>query len=244
MKKIIATFTLFLSLNNIWAQEIKNISHYLPEKDEIGLSFSAGGIFRYIGNAFNGNTSNSTPSLSSPIENTFVGKYFYTDKKAYRAVVNLAIQNETFSVAAQSVTEVGKLEQSKFDFAIGIGKEWRRSKTKIQGFYGADILLTASKAYAKQTETKIATGITKTIEFNQGLIFGVGAAGFIGIEYFFYPKVSMVAQYTYTAKIEPKSTFFQEATETGKPNTKIEFSNNKLLIGGVSVASLGVNFYF
>jgi hypothetical protein len=211
----------------------KRGEYMLPEKGDWALGFSTDGIFEYVGNAFNGNTGNNAPTVSYTKDRTgsFVGKYFTSDKAAYRVVFNLkSIGTGTkYSNTTGDDTVIinplppdpnvntvintsNDLSESSTEFSIGLGKEWRRGKTRLQGFYGADFLLLFSSSSLKdntvsETLTTVTTPaqtikrIIKTdidTKFSTG--FGIGAEAFIGAEYFLFPKIAIGAQYTYSAR--------------------------------------------
>ncbi|MEY4703428.1 MAG: hypothetical protein RIR96_1325, partial [Bacteroidota bacterium] len=115
------------------------------------------------------------------------------------------------------------------------GKEWRKGKTRLQGFYGADAMINVNSS-----TTKTVAGATTTT-VKSGLGFGVGAQGFIGAEYFIFPKISMGAQYTYGLMlgVDGKST----TSVTGQPDVE-GVSSSSFNLGGVGVMSINVNLHF
>jgi hypothetical protein len=217
----------------------KRGEYMLPEKGDWALGFSTDGIFEYLGNAFNGDTNNNAPTLG--ISNTtdngfrgrFVGKYFIKDKAAYRVVFNLrteSVTTKSSNTSADDVTVTNPVtnplpvntltvlnndtKNSATEFSVGLGKEWRRGKTRLQGFYGADFLLvfTSGSNSRFDFEEELTTfsaplpiQTVKTVdqrdeEVKLGSGFGVGLEGFIGAEYFLFPKIAIGAQYTYSAR--------------------------------------------
>lgn len=198
---------------------------YLPEKGDWSIGFNADGVFTYLGNAFNGNTNNGNPSLGFQSPGTFIGKKFVSAKTAYRATANLAVGSST----------VGDNSNSGFDLTFGLGKEWRKGKTRLQGFYGADALL-----LVKSSTTKTVAGAVTT-EINSGIGAGVGFQGFMGAEYFILPKISMGAQYTYGLRVFSQSP--SKKTVTGQQVIEGAQSLSWGLTG-VGIASINVNFHF
>jgi len=176
--------------------------HYLPQMDDWAISFNADGIFEYVGNAFSGSTSrNNAPKVSYVRTNTFVGKMFVSDKKAYRVVANLGFGSQNNTSPLVSGPGAGTTIETKnndFALALGVGKEWRKGNTRLQGFYGADVLLTTAFSNEEATTTDTETGdFLSSVEEKSGLDLGAGIQGFIGAEYFVFPKFAIGAQYTY-----------------------------------------------
>ncbi len=274
----------------------KRGENMLPEKGDWALGFSTDGIFEYLGNAFNGDTNNNAPTVgfSNTVDNgfngRFVGKYFTSDKSAYRVVFNLATVgtgSEFSSTSADNtvvltpgvpapnvvITDILKqdITNSSTEFSIGVGKEWRRGKTRLQGFYGADILLFFSSASAtsdrtEETQVNIITpaqAITdierteRDVKFGSG--FGVGAEAFIGAEYFLFPKIAIGAQYTYGARYisqrEGKQTdvvtestndtlatpVFESTVETSVIKTPSTYTRG---LTGVGIVSINLTLHF
>ena len=175
----------------------------------------------FIGNAFNGNTGNSSANLFegqkvvsfgqgvfTSTTLTFVGKKFDTDNTATRYIAS-------FNFNFQKEKDVDGTTQ--FGLVAGYGKEWRKGTTRLQGYYGVDGLVGFASPAKKQFG------------------FGIGAQGFAGVEYFIFPKVALGAQYTYGVGFEYAS---DGNTEKNKMGFNIGNSN------GLGVLSATVNAYF
>lgn len=104
---------------------------------------------------------------------------------------------------------------------LGAGMEMRRGKTRLQGYYGADALIWMSGSkrtyeYGNAMNTTTATNAqaisynfsdnyvndasaaqnpARVLEAKSGTTFGVGVRGFIGAEYFIFPKISIGGEY-------------------------------------------------
>ena len=101
---------------------------------------------------------------------SIVGKRFIEDNKAMRYIAS-------FNFGVEKTKDVDAT--SNFGLTVGLGKEWRKGITRLQGYYGADVLVGFVAPAKKQFG------------------FGVGAQAFGGVEYFIFPKVALGAQYTY-----------------------------------------------
>jgi hypothetical protein len=229
MKKIALIFSAIALMNaSAEAQELKSKKgeNYLPEKGDWSIGFNADGIFSYIGNAFNGNTDNDVPSVDFQQLGTFVGKRFTANNRADRYMANLGIKSYS----------LGDSTATGFNLTAGYGKEWRKGKTRLQGFYGADAMLNISSSSTKLVEGTITTTVSS------GLNFGIGARGFIGAEYFIFPKISMGAQYSYGLMIGIVGE--ETVSVTGLPNTTLNPSGTSFNLGLNDAFSINVNLHF
>lgn len=230
MKKIILTVAAMFAFGMANAQDIKSSKgeNYLPEAGDWAIGFNADGVFKYAGNSFNGTSGNAAPSVTYQNAGTFVGKKFISAKEAYRVVANFAVaSNENPGGYAANGTTYDK--QSGFDLTAGLGKEWRKGKTRLQGFYGADAMLGFS---SMKYSNKVGDG-----SYEPGTTFKIGVNGFIGAEYFIFPKMSIGAQYTYGLNIGVRS----ESKVDG--NGRDDKSTN-IGLGGVQVGSINLTLHF
>ncbi len=245
-----------MAIGLVNAQDFKSKrgENMLPEQGDWAIGFNADGIFEYVGNAFNGNVANNAPTVnySKGFEGSFVGKYFTSDKSAYRVIFNLETVGTTQKLStstadntivntpalpAPNVVVVDVLQterkQSFTEISLGFGKEWRRGKTRLQGFYGADVLLIyqsssdTNNRYEEELTTVVAPAQTiknivqTDIDTKFGSAFGIGAQGFIGAEYFLFPKIAIGAQYTYGARYISQSEGVKTTVVTNSTNNSL-----------------------
>lgn len=222
MKKIILTAAAVFAFSFANAQDLtsKKGEPYLPEAGDWGISFQANNLFSYVGNAFNGAGSNGIGAVANPNSSgSFTGKKFKTANQADRYTVG-------FQLASNSVTTGGvKVVDTDLNLEVGIGKEWRRGKTRLQGFYGYDLIAGLNLIDSKKTGSADAV--------KQGVGFKVGAQGFLGAEYFIFPKMAIGASYTYGVSIDIKGS----ASGSTDKSTKVGLGNV-----GVSAISLSLHF--
>jgi hypothetical protein len=235
MKKSVLVIALAFGVTGAFAQDLtsKKGEPILPEAEDWAISMDANPIFNYVGNAFNGSTSNSAPGtgwLNS--DQTIIGKKFIDEKNAYRALIRLGFTSQTTkaNIGDATVTTAptypavpamveDKMKASNTNIALGVGKEMRRGKTRLQGYYGADAMIwismsktkyeygnalsTGTPAVGVGSSTNFGTNITSDTYGNaarvtsnkSGMTFGLGVRGFIGAEYFVFPKISIGAEY-------------------------------------------------
>lgn len=246
MKKVLLTAVAVFSLTFVNAQELKSKKGeaYLPAAGDWAISFNADGIFEYAGNAFNGNTGNNAPSVDYVTNNAFVGKKFITDKTAYRVVANLGFGSGKNEFPSGSNT--AEFKNSGFDLTAGLGKEWRKGSTRLQGFYGADALINVNSSTNEQTYTDTASGVFQnSTENKSGLGLGLGVQGFLGAEYFIFPKFAIGAQYTYRVGVDIQGKS-ETTTKVGTaPATTVEGGGGSNFgIGNVGITSINLTLHF
>jgi hypothetical protein len=311
MKKSVLVIALAFGVSGAFAQDLtsKKGEPILPEAGDWAISMNADPIFEFVGNAFNGNTGNNAPTTNWLNANqTIIGKKFIDEKSAYRAMVRLGFVNQTYKnmvsddasttaptfPAGPAMVE-DKFKMSNTNIAIGVGKEMRRGKTRLQGYYGADAMIWVSMSSMKWTYGNVMTGNptaagqtatptsttfdmttgavlgsaaagSRPIKTKNGMTLGLGVRGFIGAEYFIFPKIAVGAEYGwgigYQMSGKGKSTV--ETTggtgpETGEVETETSGSsklgfdtdiNQGKLFGfaptsaGSGSASLRVTFHF
>jgi hypothetical protein len=187
-----------------------------PETGDWAIGFNANPLFNYVGNAFNGATTNSFNSqfLNYNSTNAIYGKMYKDENTAYRAQVRILaasgkqeVLTDTSSVGQSNpnyITDVVK--QSGFGLVIGAGIEKRRGHNRLQGYYGGEVLITFGGTTPNMKYEYSATLDTtnmnngsannnRPLSSKAGSTFGVGVRGFIGAEYFFAPKISIAAEY-------------------------------------------------
>lgn len=240
MKKSVLVIALAFGVSSAFAQDLtsKKGEPILPEAEDWAISFDATPVFQFVGNAFSGYTGpNGAPSVNFLNSNqTIIGKKFIDEKSAYRVLVRLGFTNQSYknlvddnSIAtpavfpAQDAQVEDKFSTKSTNIGIGVGKEMRRGKTRLQGYYGADAMIWISMSGTKykygnvitpvptaagQTATPTTTtwdaagNVTGTgpssdrmLSTKSGMTFGIGVRGFIGAEYFIFPKISIGAEY-------------------------------------------------
>jgi len=263
MKKTLILILLAFCFSSVFAQELvsKRGEEFLPKQDDWAISMCADPIFSFVGNMFNGNTSNGTPAAAWMNGNqTIVGKKFTADNQAYRAIVRLGFLNQTFKNLVSddaNVTPVifpdlgpqvtDKYKLSNMNIGLGVGKEFRKGKNRLQGFYGADFMVWISSTkqsftYGNDMKDTILPGqtttpttstwtsggaligsgpaVSRTISAKSGMTIGFGVRGFIGAEYFIFPKVAIGAEYGWGLGFQKTGTGTLTTETTGIVNGK------------------------
>ena len=255
------------------AQELKSKKgeNYLPEKGDWAIGVNANGLFEYVGNLFSSSRNTfGNDIIKAQKGGSFVGKMFTSDKQAYRVVANLAVTSNKvatqfpepgFGIPNNFINTTENVKNTGFDLSVGLGKEWRRGKTRLQGFYGADAMLyvNSSKTVTDRnnynttgTGERGSLASTENTTQKNGMGFGLGVQGFIGAEYFIVPKISMGCQYTWglalgiTGKATGTQTFTDVATPANNFSLSAETSGSSTNfgLGGVGIASMNVTLHF
>ena len=270
MKKLFVSIFIMVFTLSVFAQEnesnqtsgalvSKKGENYLPESGDWAISFDASPVFTFIGNAFNGNTYNPAPGVDWLNGNqTIIGKLFLDDKTAIRALVRIGFLSSTTKALIADATVTAppaypvlfptvedKLVSKGTFIGIGGGYEMRRGKTRLQGYYGGDVMIWARSLSDKYTYgNKISATVPvfayttdfgdnlvfdpfgydgRILKETSGMTFGFGVRGFIGAEYFLFPKISVGAEYGWGLGIQ----------RTGKSKLDVE-SFNGTNVGTVS----------
>jgi hypothetical protein len=167
MKKSIALLALAFGVTGAFAQDLtsKKGEPILPEADDWAIGVDAVPFLNYAGNFIGGNGSNSAPSWNNYGANqTIVAKKFTDAQNAYRVTFRLGMSNQSWKkditapVASTSApvnfpnkTNMveDKASHSSSFIGIGVGMEKRKGKTRLQGFYGADVYIWYSSSKNK-----------------------------------------------------------------------------------------------
>lgn len=193
-----------------------------PATSDIGLGFNAAPMLRYVGNTFNGTTNNSVNTSFVDGSQTIFVKYVMAPQQVLRLRLNPTLyrstqQSEVTNDDAESrdpadtVTDTAR--QSSAGIDIGGGLEMRRGGRRIQGFYGAEARLSianskASFEYGNAMEDDnpsptstdwLYGGVygndTRVLSDDPGAVLGFGLRGFVGLEYFIAPQISLGGEF-------------------------------------------------
>jgi len=262
MKKIILTVSMAICALGLFAQDASSGSNsgayepkskhgemILPEAGDWAVTFDASPFLKYIGN-FLSPSGNQAPTLSflggSGSNYTIVGKYYVDAQTAYRGLLRIGFNSNSLSQVIPEdnppagnppfPTVTDKLSVSSYFIGVGAGIEKRKGHTRLQGYYGAEVMLwiasggndssmTYGNTYSATATPNSGTGNSQSPSFYNfangtrefytfspipsqpssgritkdapGSVFGLSLQGFIGIEYFIMPKISIGAEYTW-----------------------------------------------
>ena len=213
MKKSVFLAAAFCIAGATFAQDVltsKKGMPILPEAGDYSIGIDATPFLDYTGNMFNGNVGNVSPSFAYGVDRPLAiyGKRFIDANSAYRATIRLGfgsssisnmVQDLSSGAAADAMVE-DKMDTSEMNITLGLGKEWRRGNGRLQGVYGVEGLINLNSGkitneYGNAIEDDLVT--SRVLETKDGLGFGLTARGFVGVEYFIAPKMSLGAEYGY-----------------------------------------------
>jgi hypothetical protein len=260
---------------------------YLPVTDEWALGVSANPFLDYLGNFLNGTDGNNAPEFEYPTNPAsrfgVFGKLMKDEKTAYRLRFNLGIgsrtnkavvnQNELNPDPAYPAFTEDWQKVSTTSILIAPGIEKRRGSTRLQGVYGAELVIgyTSSKTtyeYGNSLSAdfpnvvnshefgnnNIINGTTRATEDKTSASFLVGARGFIGVEYFIAPKISLGGEFGYLLGFETlgratRKTETWDAASVAVRNTETDvLGNNGFSSIGIGLdnlnGSINLLFYF
>ena len=183
MKKSILTVALILGATTTFAQDLtsRKGETFLPEAGDWAIGIDAVPLLNYIGNIFGKTADNNYAGTIWNSKNPTIviqGKYFTTDKMAYRGGIRLGFsgKKESKMVADRQNTppatspwpdnqaEVENTFKRGFT-AVGLtaGLEMRKGSTRLQGFYGAEIGFLIESGTHKYTYGNALTGSTASV---------------------------------------------------------------------------------
>ncbi len=198
---------------------------YLPDSADWAIGIDAAPVINYFGNFFRGTAANVSPSWGYPgTPLAITGKYFKNKKTAYRAMLRLGFgtsnksnyvinDTPTSGIPDPTVTVTDELKTTYHNITLGGGMEMRRGKTRLQGYYGW--MAMAGKSGKKETYSygnnisqtnpspsstnwtndSTASMTSRITKQKYGSTFMLGLRGFVGAEYFLFPKISIGAEF-------------------------------------------------
>ncbi len=258
----------------------------LPEQGDWGIGVDATPFLNYAGNFFGKSNNNYAPTFNFLTSNqTIVGKYFKDATTAYRAAVRLGFGsqknsnfvNDDFNTSPDPRFVEDTRTLSYNGIGLSGGLEMRKGKTRLQGYYGGElgIFFGGSKEKYTYGNAFSSTNINPTsttswttppssgsvsfrsTEVKNGSTLAFGLRGFIGVEYFVLPKISIGGEFGWGISLNStgegqvtteywdgvSNSLKTTTTKTGKASTfALDTDNNNSVFG--PAATLRLNFYF
>jgi hypothetical protein len=259
MKKLFLTLTLASAVAFANAQDMtsKKGVPILPEANDWSISFDAVPVLNYFGHLANGHAGNSASmNWADPSGMTIVGKMMKDESTAYRAKIRIGMhshsaESHVASTTTANATVINKTEWSKMNIGLGAGIQKYRGKGRLKGYYGAELGLGFGGSGYDTTYTygnaldSLNPG-PRTKEVTAGSMFGVNVRGFIGVEYFFAPKMSVGAEYGWSIGLnstgEGETTYeaFGTTVNPSKTGGTSAFEIDTDIAGG----AIWLSFYF
>ncbi|MDI1235773.1 MAG: hypothetical protein PSX81_15960 [bacterium] len=229
----------------------------LPQQGDFAIGFGANPFLNYFGNFFNGNNNNISPSptFATPNQSLFF-KYMKTNQLAYRGYFRIGVNSNTlnFNVAdktpgAASGSLVKDVQKTKNNIiGIGFGIEKRRGTTRVQGYYGGEVYFNYNSGfdtkfkYGNSIENE-DTGVIRNTIINASSSLTFGVRGFVGVEYFIAPRVSLGGELGYGPSINVRSA--NEITSESYDKTTSTLTARKISTSSKSTGfSMDTDNYF
>lgn len=228
---------------------------YLPQAGDWAIQFDAVPLIDFGLNALklNTNTGATAQHLGhvSGFNNVIVGKMFTSSTEAWRVKVGI---NYTSNSAETVLATYGANGDENYiqtqkdvvtNVILGFGKEWRRGHNRLQGFYGGEALLvigspntTTSFDYNLDLQQAITEGVeaggaTRNLGISKSGSFGIGARGFVGVDYFVLPKIAIGAEFGWG--IGFSSSNASNSVETDNAGTTEETESQVLKTSGLNI---------
>lgn len=209
----------------------------LPQIGDWGIGMSATPFIDLAGNLIkiNSGSTFSNPAHYRLLNGTqFFAKYMDDTGKMIRITLNTNLYSRSRSGFIQKDNQTDPLvvvedhySYSNQSLGLNIGREYRRGKTRLQGYYGFDAgfyigggsshyrygnEMTASQPYPSSTNWgNNLSSLGRVTESRDGFTFGLNAGAFVGAEYFIFPGFSVGAEAKYslgfTSKGQGKNTY-------------------------------------
>jgi len=176
MKKSIALVAMAFGVTSAFAQDLtsKKGEPFLPEAGDYAIGVDANPFLNYVGNFFGKQNANTAPTWNylNAANSIVSGKYFKDATTAYRVGIRIGYDSKTTKKNLSDVTETGVtypslptqkedvLKHNSSTIGLTVGLEKRKGKTRLQGFYGADLMIWGSSVKDKYTYGQAVDGTT------------------------------------------------------------------------------------
>lgn len=266
---------------------------YLPEKGDLSIGINVAPVFGYLGNLFNGSSDNELEAVGGqPITNrmdgyekddimpdvSIMGKYMLSDKWALKANIGLLMRtninkryvrdDEAYILDPLSEHKViDKRKISRHGGSLMIGAEYRKGKRRVQGIFGAGLLLgvqSTKTAYSYGNEithinqhptsawSATAPNGYRVLTSKTASDFFCGVSGSAGFEWFFAPKIALGAEvnlnlyYVMGGQEHTKSVGYNSSTESLETRYDLNAPGDDAFHFGTENlgGALYVSFYF
>ena len=307
MKKSVLALAMAFGVTSAFAQDLtsKKGEPILPEAGDWGVSIDATPFLNYAGNFFGKTGPNNAPAFNflNGSNNLIMGRYFKDEKTVYRAGLNIGLNTQSWTnpvyqdgqttpIPAGTVASTVNDKKTLTTTGIGLtaGIEKRKGKTRLQGYYGAELGLYFSGQHEKYAygnsfdgnkdpnpttanfgQSAISSAITSNIaaagatagtaaarytDIKSGTSVQFGVRGFVGVEYFILPKISLGGEFGWGIGIQSQgagqatvqaiytgTSAGTETVKTGKSSVFNIGTDNKNNFFGPT-GSIRMNFYF
>lgn len=213
----------------------------LPESGDWSIGISADGPIQYFGNMLNGGSNSGVDFDWTNDGNLITGKMMKDANTAYRVGLRLGFGSTTTTVSNPGTGAMSETKDSENHIGLSAGLQKYRGKGRLQGIYGAEAMigLSGSKTEWSYNGTP---GAGAPLSSKAGSTFGFGVRGFIGVEYFFAPKMSLGGEFGWGLMLS--STGASEDTFQGQDAVEGDKTSSFGIDTDNANGSINLNFYF
>ncbi len=216
----------------------------LPEAGDWSIGIGANSTLEYFGNLMNG--SNSAPSFDwQSSTNVIRGKMMKDANTGYRLGLRLGFGSNTETEEAPNAGDLKETKTSGMDINLMAGIEKRRGKGRLQGVYGGEAGIGLSSGKTTMTYNGNAAA-GAMLEDKDGSGFSFNLRGFIGMEYFFAPKMSLGGEFGWGLDISSVGAGDAKTADGigGSTSAKTGKSSSFGFDTDNASAAINLNFYF
>lgn len=218
-----------------------------PKKGDLSIGAGASSTISYLGNLINKDTLNSSFKFDwvNSKESLISGKWMKDSTTAYRANFRIGIKSESSTFADAQEDSVSKIQNSSYSIFILGGIQKYRGSGRLKGIYGAEVGIGLSAADTNYNYNGIAPNAS-ILEYKVGSSFKLCVRTFVGVEYFFAPKISLGGEFGWGLAITTKKADqTTNANGNGGTTTTYLTSEKTLILDTDNAnAALSFNFYF
>ena len=243
------------------AQQITNKKGdpVLPESGDWSVGFDAMPFLNYAGNFFNSSNKAPTANFNAAHPLTFSGIYVKTPSLLYRAKIRLGVTSAKVDTLVARVgssnaneTVANERKHTTTNVSFGAGIEKFKGKGRLKGIYGVEGLLSftgdkTTYSYGNDLSTENQESRLRSSKLGTGVGFQLRL--FMGVEYFFAPKMSVSAEYGWGPTIQStgQGETVTEAWSGSGVTTTIKNTGKSSLFtldNDNGAGALNFNFYF
>ena len=195
----------------------KNGHTVLPEEGEWSLQMNAIPLLNSLNILNDNGGSFNHPGYVSGFENVIVAKKYASNNSASRIKLGLNTALYSNTIMGENPDQFGSsdvllytINSRNFELTLGYGHEYRKGISRVQGFYGWETIFklkpSSGDNYNYEYDYLTMYNSTSQNEFIDsqkiGGGFGLEARGFIGVDYFIAPKMSIGAEFGWGAMFE------------------------------------------
>lgn len=293
MKKFIFTITALVGFTAFGQEIVSKKGHtVLPEEGDFMLGFDAIPVLDFGLNAINimNDTGNGAKHPGAADETSggnamIVGKYFLSSDMAIRGRLaintsrNVSKQYEDDPMTPSATNPENILLQTTIEgsqeYALAGGIEWRRGHNRLRGFYGGEAFIGIGNSRTvneyeiewdstAEDSSVVSAPDSRLLKNKSGTSITLGLRGFVGVEYFILPKISIGAEFGWSLGmvtdprgteekeywgIEPGSGATENSSYIGELDGDTQNPNSYSMTDlgnpfGAGTAALTLNFHF